>query len=129
MTQALMRTDYRLADSLEATSGQVFLTGTQALIRLALMQSARDDEHGIRSAGFISGYRGSPLGMVDQAAWKAAALLDSSRVRFLPAINEELGATAVLGPSVSSPIPSAPPMACSRCGTARGRASIAPAMR
>ena len=97
MTQALMRTDCRLADSFEATSGQVFLTGTQALIRLALMQAERDAERGIRSAGFISGYRGSPLGMVDQAAWKAAALLDSSRVRFLPAINEELGATAVLG--------------------------------
>ncbi len=97
MTQALMRTDYRLADSLEATSGQVFLTGTQALIRLALMQAARDAAHGIGSAGFISGYRGSPLGMVDQAAWKAAALLDAERVRFLPAINEELGATAVLG--------------------------------
>jgi indolepyruvate ferredoxin oxidoreductase len=61
------------------------------------MQAARDAEHGIRSAGFISGYRGSPLGMVDQAAWKAAALLDAHRVRFLPAINEELGATAVLG--------------------------------
>ena len=97
MTQQLLRADYRLADSLEATTGQVFLTGTQALVRLALMQAARDAEHGIGSAGFISGYRGSPLGMVDQAAWKAAALLDAHRVRFLPAINEELGATAVLG--------------------------------
>jgi indolepyruvate ferredoxin oxidoreductase len=97
MTQALLRPGYRLADALEATAGQVFLTGTQALIRLALMQAARDAESGIRSAGFISGYRGSPLGMVDQAAWKAQRLLDARGIRFLPAINEELGATAVLG--------------------------------
>ena len=97
MTPTPLRTDYRLADNLEATSGQVFLTGTQALIRLALMQAARDAERGIASRGFISGYRGSPLGMVDQQAWKAKKLLDARGVRFLPAINEELGATAVLG--------------------------------
>ena len=93
----LARPDYRLADGLEASSGQVYLTGTQALVRLALMQAAHDRARGVNSAGFISGYRGSPLGMVDQAAWKAGKLLDASRVRFLPAINEELGATAVLG--------------------------------
>ena len=52
---------------------------------------------GLDTHGFISGYRGSPLGMVDQQAWKAAKLLDAAGVRFLPAINEELGATAVLG--------------------------------
>ncbi len=75
----------------------VFLTGTQALIRLALMQAARDAAAGVKSQGFISGYRGSPLGMVDQQAWKAAKLLDKAGVKFLPAINEELGATAVLG--------------------------------
>ncbi len=97
MPPTSLRSDYRLADNLEATSGQVFLTGTQALIRLALMRGIRDAERGIRSQGFISGYRGSPLGMVDQAAWKAKALLDARGVRFLPAINEELGATAVLG--------------------------------
>src|SRR5262252_10061962 len=93
----LARPDYRLADGLEAASGQVYLTGTQALVRLALMQAARDRARGLATAGFISGYRGSPLGMVDQAAWKAQKLLDASGVRFLPAINEELGATAVLG--------------------------------
>ena len=88
---------YRLADNLEATSGQVFLTGTQALIRLPLMQAARDAARGIASRGFVSGYRGSPLGMVDQQAWKAQKLLDAAGVNFLPAINEELAATAVLG--------------------------------
>jgi indolepyruvate ferredoxin oxidoreductase len=94
---ALARPDYRLADGLEAASGQVYLTGTQALVRLALMQAARDRARDLNTAGFISGYRGSPLGMVDQAAWKAGKLLEARGVRFLPAINEELGATAVLG--------------------------------
>ena len=94
---SLARRDYALADNLGASAGTVFLTGTQALIRLAMMQRARDAAAGLDSRGFISGYRGSPLGMVDQQAWRAAKLLDAAGVRFLPAINEELGATAVLG--------------------------------
>ncbi|WP_322003648.1 indolepyruvate ferredoxin oxidoreductase family protein [Paraburkholderia tropica] len=89
--------DYQLTDNLTATRGRIFLTGTQALIRLALMQRALDRAHGLNTAGFISGYRGSPLGMVDQQAWKAKKLLEAADVRFLPAINEELGGTAVLG--------------------------------
>jgi len=97
MPASLARPDYALADNLGATAGTVFLTGTQALVRLLLMQHARDAAAGIASRGFLSGYRGSPLGMVDQQAWKAQKLLDAAGVRFLPAINEELGATAVLG--------------------------------
>ena len=97
MPETLVRPDYRLADNLDAESGVVFLTGTQALIRLALMQSRRDRAAGRHTQGFISGYRGSPLGMVDQQAWKAKKPLAEAGVRFLPAINEELGATAVLG--------------------------------
>ncbi len=89
--------DYRLSDNLTATRGRIFLTGTQALVRLALMQRALDKTHGLNTAGFISGYRGSPLGMVDQQLWKAGKLLDANDIRFLPAINEELGGTAVLG--------------------------------
>ncbi|HKT96464.1 MAG TPA: indolepyruvate ferredoxin oxidoreductase family protein [Paraburkholderia sp.] len=89
--------DYKLTDNLSATRGRIFLTGTQALIRLPLMQRALDRAHGLNTAGFISGYRGSPLGMVDQQAWKAKKLLEAADVRFLPAINEELGGTAVLG--------------------------------
>ncbi|MDX6584315.1 MAG: indolepyruvate ferredoxin oxidoreductase [Solirubrobacterales bacterium] len=88
---------YRLTDNLSATSGRIFLTGTQALVRLALTQSALDRRRGWNTAGFISGYRGSPLGMVDQQLWKASQALDEAGIRFLPAINEELGATAVLG--------------------------------
>ncbi|QCU27193.1 indolepyruvate ferredoxin oxidoreductase family protein [Burkholderia pseudomallei] len=89
--------DYRLTDNLSATRGRIFLTGTQALVRLLLMQRALDAAQGVNTAGFVSGYRGSPLGMVDQQLWKAKKQLDASGVRFLPAINEELGGTAVLG--------------------------------
>ena len=96
---------YRLADNLAATSGVVFLTGTQALVRLLLMQRDIDDRAGLRTAGFVSGYRGSPLGMVDQQLWKARARLDAAGVQFLPAINEDLGATACLGVPASRIMP------------------------
>ncbi|MBL0089662.1 MAG: indolepyruvate ferredoxin oxidoreductase family protein [Ideonella sp.] len=89
--------DYQLSDNLQATTGAVFLTGTQALVRLPLMQRALDAKAGLKTAGFVSGYRGSPLGMVDQQMWKAAKLLDAAGVNFLPAINEDLAATACLG--------------------------------
>ncbi|MGV7243783.1 indolepyruvate ferredoxin oxidoreductase family protein [Caballeronia sp. M23-90] len=88
---------YQLTDNLNATHGRIFLTGTQALVRLVLMQRQLDRSAGMNTAGFVSGYRGSPLGMVDQQLWKAKKLLASHDVRFLPAINEELGGTAVLG--------------------------------
>jgi len=93
----LVRRDYRLSDNLSAGAGAIFLTGTQALVRLLLMQRQRDAAAGLDTRGFVSGYRGSPLGMVDQALWKAGTQLDAAGVRFLPAINEELAATAVLG--------------------------------
>ncbi|WBY02705.1 indolepyruvate ferredoxin oxidoreductase family protein [Ramlibacter tataouinensis] len=94
---ALARPHYQLGDSLWARGGAIFLTGTQALVRLMLMQRQRDAAAGLDTRGFISGYRGSPLGMVDQAVWKAGKKFDEAGLRFLPAINEELGATAVLG--------------------------------
>jgi indolepyruvate ferredoxin oxidoreductase len=89
--------NYRLQDNLAADSGTVFLTGTQALVRLLLMQRALDSAAGLNTAAFVSGYRGSPLGMVDQQLWKAKQLLDAAGVQFLPAINEDLAATACLG--------------------------------
>src|SRR5258706_15152345 len=91
------RPDYKLSDSLWAPGGAIFLTGTQALVRLMLMQRQRDAAAGLDTRGFVSGYRGSPLGMVDMAPWKTGKKLDESGIRFLPAINEELGPTAVLG--------------------------------
>src|SRR3954468_19654361 len=96
-TSPIVRPGYKLADSLWAPGGAIFLTGTQALVRLMLMQRARDAAAGLDTRGFISGYRGSPLGMVDQAVWKAGKKFEEAGLRFLPAINEELGATAVLG--------------------------------
>jgi indolepyruvate ferredoxin oxidoreductase len=94
---ANVRLDYQLGDNLTATRGQVFLTGTQALVRLLLMQRSLDTARGLNTAGFVSGYRGSPLGMVDQQLWKASKLLKEAHVEFLPAINEDLAATACLG--------------------------------
>src|ERR1700676_1233941 len=89
--------NYQLTDNLNAAHGRIFLTATQALVRVVLMQRQLDRAAGLNTAGFVSGYRGSPLGMVDQQLWKANKLLASHDVRFLPAINEELGGTAVLG--------------------------------
>jgi indolepyruvate ferredoxin oxidoreductase len=89
--------DYRLDDNLTRTQGRVYLTGTQALVRALLTQGRLDRERGLDTAGFVSGYRGSPLAGVDLTLWKAQALLEANRVRFLPGINEDLAATAVMG--------------------------------
>jgi len=94
---SVRRPDYKLSDNLWAPQGSVFLTGTQALVRLLVMQHARDAAAGLNTQGFISGYRGSPLGMVDQAVWKAGKKFSETGIRFVPAINEELAATQVLG--------------------------------
>ncbi len=91
---------YRLEDRTltgAAAPARVHLTGTQAIIRMLLAQAEADRAAGLDTAGFVSGYRGSPLGAVDQEMWKAAERLDAARIRFLPAINEDLAATAVLG--------------------------------
>ncbi|MBM3557736.1 MAG: indolepyruvate ferredoxin oxidoreductase family protein, partial [Alphaproteobacteria bacterium] len=71
--------------------------GTQALLRLLITQARLDAEAGRNTAGFVSGYRGSPLGGVDQLLWANRPLLDQNRIDFLPAVNEELAATAILG--------------------------------
>ncbi|WP_132538993.1 indolepyruvate ferredoxin oxidoreductase family protein [Plasticicumulans lactativorans] len=86
-----------LDDKYTLESGRVFLTGTQALVRLPLMQRARDAAAGLNTAGFISGYRGSPLGALDQALWKARKYLEAGHITFKPGLNEDLAATAVWG--------------------------------
>ena len=86
-----------LEDKFISTQGRVYLSGIQALIRLALLQRQRDAAAGLNTAGFISGYRGSPLGGLDEALWKARTHLDANHVRFVPGVNEELAATAVWG--------------------------------
>jgi indolepyruvate ferredoxin oxidoreductase len=88
---------YSLDDRYVRQRGRVFLTGTQALVRILLDQRDRDIADGINSAGFVSGYRGSPLGGVDMELWRAKKFLRERRIEFLPAVNEDLAATAVLG--------------------------------
>jgi indolepyruvate ferredoxin oxidoreductase len=88
---------YELADRYRRTEGRVFLTGTQALVRVLLDQARRDRRAGLNTAGFVSGYRGSPLGGLDLELWRARDLIAEHRIEFLPAVNEDLAATAVLG--------------------------------
>ena len=88
---------YRLSDRYQRTNGRVFLTGTQALVRLPMEQRQLDMRDGLNTAGFISGYRGSPLGGYDQALWSARDFLDAHQIDFMPAVNEELAATAIMG--------------------------------
>src|SRR5689334_23515795 len=86
-----------LDDKYTLERGRVFMTGTQALIRLMMMQRARDGAAGLNTAGFISGYRGSPLGGLDQALWRAKEHLQKNHVVFQPGVNEDLAATAIWG--------------------------------
>lgn len=89
--------DYRLEDRLDREDGRVFMTGTQALVRILFDQARRDRDAGLNTAGFVSGYRGSPLGGVDLELWRAGERLEQAGIEFLPAVNEDLAATAVLG--------------------------------
>ncbi|QUE77237.1 indolepyruvate ferredoxin oxidoreductase family protein [Stutzerimonas stutzeri] len=86
-----------LDDKYVQQTGKVLMTGIQALVRLPLMQRQRDLENGLNTAGFISGYRGSPLGGFDQALWKARDHLKEHHVHFQPGVNEDLAATSLWG--------------------------------
>jgi len=86
-----------LDDKYTLEKGRVFLTGTQALIRLLLLQRERDQRAGLNTAGFVSGYRGSPLGGLDQSLWRAQQHLQGHHIRFQPGVNEDLAATALWG--------------------------------
>ncbi|MGJ4907817.1 indolepyruvate ferredoxin oxidoreductase family protein [Bradyrhizobium sp. HKCCYLS2033] len=80
-----------------ASSGHIFLTGIQALVRLPMAQIRRDRAAGLNTAGFISGYRGSPLGGYDQQLFSARKHLEQYNIKFQPGVNEDLAATAVWG--------------------------------
>jgi len=86
-----------LDDKYTLDSGRAFMSGVQALVRLPMLQRARDAAVGLNTAGFISGYRGSPLGGYDQALWAAKKHLAAQNIVFQPGVNEELAATAVWG--------------------------------
>ena len=86
-----------LDDKYDLESGRIFLSGTQALVRLPLMQKARDRASGLNTAGYISGYRGSPLGIYDLQLNREQRRLARFDIRFEPGVNEDLAATAIWG--------------------------------
>ncbi len=89
--------DVSLDDKYALESGRVFLTGAQAFVRLLILQRQRDALAGLNTAGFVSGYRGSPLGALDQSMWKAQKFLDRAHIKFQPGLNEDLAATSLWG--------------------------------
>ena len=86
-----------LDDKYSLDRGRAFMSGVQALVRLPMLQRLRDAQQGLNTAGFISGYRGSPLGTYDQSLWAAKKYMEANNIVFQPGVNEELGATAVWG--------------------------------
>ena len=86
-----------LDDKYSLDYGRAFMSGVQALVKLPMLQRLRDQLQGKNTAGFISGYRGSPLGGYDQALWKAEKYLKAQNIVFQPGVNEELAATALWG--------------------------------
>ncbi|MDG1231277.1 MAG: indolepyruvate ferredoxin oxidoreductase family protein [Pseudomonadales bacterium] len=86
-----------LEDRYTFDEGRVYLTGTQALVRLLLIQRRRDQLAGLNTAGFVSGYRGSPMTAIDQELWRAKDHLETHHVNFWPAVNEHMAATALWG--------------------------------
>ncbi len=89
--------DVSLDDKYALDSGRVFLTGAQAFVRLLILQRQRDALAGLNTAGFVSGYRGSPLGALDQSLWKASKFLERAHIKFQPGLNEDLAATSLWG--------------------------------
>ena len=96
-----------LDDKYARAATRAYLTGIEALVRLPMLQQQRDRARGLRTAGFISGYRGSPVGTLDVALWKAGKWLDEYDIRFAPAVNEDLAATAVWGTQQAHLLPGA----------------------
>lgn len=86
-----------LEDKYALDTTSAYISGIEALARLPMLQHQRDLARGFNTAGFIAGYRGSPLGGLDQALWKAKPYLDRHHIHFLAAVNEDLAATAVWG--------------------------------
>ncbi|CAE6956892.1 indolepyruvate ferredoxin oxidoreductase family protein [Paraburkholderia domus] len=89
--------EYGLEDRYRRENGTVFLTGTQALVRILVEQARSDRAAGVHTGGLVSGYRGSPLGGFDQELWRQKKLLAEHAIRFEPGLNEDLGATMLWG--------------------------------
>jgi len=86
-----------LDDKYTLDKGRAYMTGIEALVRLPILQHQRDLDRGLNTACFISGYRGSPIGGLDQALWKAKKFTDAHNIHFLPGVNEDLAMTSVWG--------------------------------
>ncbi len=97
VSRPLADPDYTLDHKYTRHEGRIYLSGVQALVRLPLMQRLRDQAAGLNTAGFVSGYRGSPLGGFDLELWRAGKHLAAAGVRFQPGLNEDLAATMVWG--------------------------------
>ena len=93
----MTETTVTLDDKYNLDSGRIYLTGSQALVRLLFVQRRRDVASGRNTAGFISGYRGSPMTVMDQEMWRAEAQAEAHHVHFWPAVNEHMAATAIWG--------------------------------
>ncbi|HXE26412.1 MAG TPA: indolepyruvate ferredoxin oxidoreductase family protein, partial [Roseiarcus sp.] len=107
MTVALARPEATLDSRYTASEGWVYLTGMQALVRLPIQQRLRDAAAGLNTGGYISGYRGSPLGRYDIELWRAAAQLKQHNIVFRPGLNEDLAATAIWGAQYLNSFPGA----------------------
>jgi indolepyruvate ferredoxin oxidoreductase len=107
LMERTMANPITLADKFDSRTGRIFLSGTQAIARIFLDQKARDEAQGLNTAGYISGYRGSPLGGLDTALWRAQKWLDGAGIVFQPGVNEELAASAVFGTQQVSFFPGA----------------------
>lgn len=93
----MAKSSVSLDDKYDLTKDRIFISGTQALIRMLLMQKQRDMAAGLNTGGYVSGYRGSPLGQVDMQMARAKTALDAADVIFQPGLNEDLAATAIWG--------------------------------
>ncbi len=96
-----------LDDKYALDAARAYMTGIEALVRLPILQHQRDLDEGLNTAGFVSGYRGSPVGTVDLSMWKAKAWLDKHQIHFHPGVNEDLAATSVWGTQQTHLLPGA----------------------
>ena len=101
------RLDMTLEDRLTQEEGWVYMTGMQALVRLPIQQRKRDMAKGLKTGGYISGYRGSPVGTYDMNLWRAEAVLKEHNIVFQPGLNEDTAATATWGAQMVGLFPGA----------------------
>ncbi|AVO38450.1 indolepyruvate ferredoxin oxidoreductase family protein [Pukyongiella litopenaei] len=101
------RLEMTLEDRLTQDEGWVYMTGMQALVRLPIQQRKRDAAAGLNTGGYISGYRGSPMGTYDMSLWQAEAALKAHNIVFQPGLNEDIAATATWGAQLVGLFPGA----------------------